>query len=378
MTIVWAGARVRARQAAGDWTGIQVGGSGSIDLEGSEIDYAQTGVGGQTSGSVVVKSDHFASSVPAVAISAPTPTVANNSAVDSPGPNSPCQGCVMATFNVGSSSLNLGLLGGNTASGSGVGGIEVSGTAVTSTFPGGSLPLVIPSFSGGYGAEPGLDVPSGVTATFAAGTVVKGTGTWAPGPWNGGLTVEGSLSAVGASGSPVTFTSINDNSVGGSTGSGSPAAGDWTGIEATGNVDSEYDDIKYAVDGLNLQASPGINDAVHNDWFDQNKAALYGTSDWDGVDTGLPKGGCQYIPEIAAGGNVYGPNRTSYAYESNDDYAAIQSALLDGATAYPDGWTDFSNIRPGDTDHVTWALLPCQVGQDTQFRVASPFDIVAG
>ena len=286
---------------AGDWTGIEVGGSGSVDLEHAEIDYASTGVGGQTSGSVVVKSDHFSSSVPAVAINAPKPTVQNNSAVNGPGPDSPCGGCVMATFNVGSSSLDLGLLGGNTASGSGVGGIEVSGTVVTSTFPGGPLPLVIPDFSGGYGAEPGLDVPSGVTATFAAGTVVKGLGTWAPGPWNGGLTVEGTLDAVGTSGSPITFTSVNDNSVGGSTGSGEPEAGDWTGIEVggSGSVDLEHAEIDYASTGVGGQTSGSV--VVKSDHFSSSvpavainapKPTVQNNSAVNGPGPDSPCGGC--------------------------------------------------------------------------------------
>ena len=37
------------------------------------------------------------------------------------------------------------------------------------------------------------------------------------------------------SGNPITFTSTNDNSVGGDTGTGSPAAGDWNGIDLSGS-----------------------------------------------------------------------------------------------------------------------------------------------
>ncbi len=45
-----------------------------------------------------------------------------------------------------------------------------------------------------------------------------------------GITVEGRLRTNGTPASPVTFTSIKDNTIGGTTGTGNPNAGDWSGI----------------------------------------------------------------------------------------------------------------------------------------------------
>ncbi|HUO72581.1 MAG TPA: Ig-like domain-containing protein [Solirubrobacteraceae bacterium] len=380
--------------AAGDWGGVFVDGGGSVDLERANVSYAQTAVFGATTGSVTAVSDDFelfqsggVTTAPAsavirgstfhgggigVQVDAADVTLENNSAYI------PATGVGFMSglaYAVHSSALDFGKLAGNTATG-GSGLLEVAGTAVTSTWSG-TIPLLIQCANSGSGVFIGnqggvLDVPSGATLTLSPGSIIKATGA-CPSSDGMDLTIEGALSAVGTAANRIAFTSLNDNAVGGSTGWTPPGPGDWGGIEATGNVDSEYDDIKYAVDGLNLQASPGVNDAVHNDWFDQNEAALYGTSDWDGIDTGLE--GCQYVPTIAAGGNVYGKNQTTFAYESVADYASIQSARFGGAAAYPDGWTDPTQIHPGSTDHVTWALLPCQVGQDAQSRVATPFDI---
>ena len=212
--------------AAGNWSGIAVSESGSIDLEDTDVSYASTGVDADTTGPAVFKSDEFASSVyEAVLIAAAaTPVVEHDSSTGLAQDQTPA-------FVVDSSSLDLDDIGGNSVTGSGVQAVGLSGTVATSSTltdqPGAAWDI------GGFSSSDGrLDIPSGVTMTIAAGTVIKGDGG------SGGcevenictLSVEGSLDAVGTPTEPIVFTSINDNSVGGDTGTGSPAAGNWSGI----------------------------------------------------------------------------------------------------------------------------------------------------
>ena len=82
-----------------------------------------------------------------------------------------------------------------------------------------------------YLVESQLTVPAGVTLTIEPGAVIKFSLS-PPGCSSdrAGLQVQGGLVAEGTTAAPIIFTSWNDSSVGGATGSGTPAAGDWDRI----------------------------------------------------------------------------------------------------------------------------------------------------
>lgn len=84
-----------------------------------------------------------------------------------------------------------------------------------------------PLLSGTVYHAASLTVPAGQTLTVQAGAIVKFNG---PGD---SLTVNGTLDVNGTSGSPVIFTSIQDDAAGGDTnanGAVAPAKGDWRGL----------------------------------------------------------------------------------------------------------------------------------------------------
>ena len=137
-------------------------------------------------------------------------------------------------FWVYSSSLDFDHLTGNSATGGSVPGFFVAGTVSTSSdWQDQPAPWVIGVLCSGTG----LTIASGVTVTVGAGTVIKGADTnytSCGGGTEPALTVEGTLDAQGTSVNPVLFTSVNDSTVGGDTGTGTPAAGDWGGIRFRG------------------------------------------------------------------------------------------------------------------------------------------------
>ncbi len=117
-------------------------------------------------------------------------------------------------------------LSGNTASGNGLNGFGLAGSvsgAANWTWAGGdTLPFVI---------YDDVTVDAGGTLTLSPGTVLKFRG------WNEDLVVDGTLVAGATAGSPITFTSLKDDSLGGDTnGDGSatsPAPGDWSSLRFT-------------------------------------------------------------------------------------------------------------------------------------------------
>ncbi len=250
------GATGSGSPAPGDWEGIGSSGGGSIDLVHAKVSYARTGVSARGEGATVIEDDAFASqeqhavTVHNESAGAPSPTLEDDSSVNA----SVSEG--LAAFAVRSQSLDADLLGGNSATGSGSEAVALEGTiAATSTLP--AEPAAWEVDPDQVGGEP-LTVPAGKTLTIAPGAVLKGFKFGEP--CGCAISVEGALDAVGTASEPITFTSVNDNSVGGATGSGSPAPGDWEGIgvQESGSAQLEHTTLEYAATALDARSGAEV------------------------------------------------------------------------------------------------------------------------
>jgi hypothetical protein len=123
-----------------------------------------------------------------------------------------------------------------------------------------------PGYAARYVITCNVTVASGVTLTAQPGTIIKAEQFTQ-------VSVEGALDAVGNEAEPVTFTSINDNTIGGSTGTGEPKAGEWDGI--AGSVMSlVHTDVRFAGTAVELSGVSTLED-----------------DDISGVQTGVVAGG---------------------------------------------------------------------------------------
>ena len=226
--------------AMSDWAGIA--GAGAIGVDRAVIRYAVQGVKHtQHSGSLSVTNSTFTDlgsggGISSVALPGP-PVITGNTITGAVGP---------AIF-VGDSDVDLAKLDGNSGSSNGLNGITLQDVSVTAD---GSLPWsgnLIPVLRTN-GTSGGLYVPTGVTVSLNAGTVIKA--------FSATINVAGTVHASGAIGSPVVLTSMFDTTVAGDTApmyasqDGKPNPDDWAGIAGAGAIGVDRAVIRYAVQGV--------------------------------------------------------------------------------------------------------------------------------
>jgi urease beta subunit len=330
------------------------------------------------------------------------PEVEDNSVTDPGSGETPA-------YWVDSPALDLSKLTGNTASGTGSLGFGLSGTLATSaTWPAEPFTLLLGDNTFN---DNRLDIPAGVTLTIAPGAVVKCEGGSQPpyGPTYT-LTVEGTLDAVGTSASPITFTSVNDNSVGGATGSGSPTEGDWMGIagSTSASLDLEHTTVEYASTAANfaggseskvtidsntfslngtavsVSAAVGTNASITNNAFTGNNVAINASSNW--TTASIDPASCVYEPTMKATNNTFDGQDKAQVSESSLE--TIDALKVSGDAGLPveeypaylgTDWTD--DLRSSSTDVITWTMQPCIDVVDpvnSYAAVAIPLNLTGG
>ncbi len=254
----------------GDWEGILVGGQGSLRLAYVAIDYAvfgivgENGQGGDDLGAFSVTHSSISDSLEKGLFArfgpTDTPTISDDVVDDSGGPAMAIEG----------TNLSASTLSGNSGAGN-HGGMFIGGTITASgTISESGLDPTI----GAQYVTSELTVAAGATLQIPAGQTWKGDD-------HGQLLVEGTLEAVGTAEKPIVFTSINDNSVGGETGDGTPEPDEWAGIEETepsAVLDLADVSVRYAGIALNVTAGTaairGSFDAEHD--FSGLQACIWG------------------------------------------------------------------------------------------------------
>jgi hypothetical protein len=342
---------------AGDWGGIVVsppaGGDPrpTLDLEHVRVDNASTAVDAQGAVTSITGSTVEAAQATGIEVASPVgaPTVEDNTLRRIGG----------TAVEVSDASLDLATLDGNSGSAAGLDGMVLNGgdtVAVSASLPwSGNLVPVIDCNA--------LTVPSGVTLTLDAGTVVKAEGC---GEDDGGkLEVHGTLDAEGTAAEPVTFTSINDDTVGGDTapdrtGDGSPQAGDWGGIEFSSaeGLDLEYLDLRYAVSAISIGRLESMT-ISHSDFvYDDAAISVDGTADNDPALGALP---CvpPYLSFVTVDDDWFG--KAGVPAASIDIGSVIGAAVPDGYSSLFGAAASVASLTDtvGGDNTIPFAIYSC-------------------
>ncbi|MGH2902779.1 MAG: hypothetical protein ACRDK7_04240 [Solirubrobacteraceae bacterium] len=276
-------------------------------------------------------------------------------------------------FAVESDSLDAGLLGGNSATGSGVHVVELAGTLRTSS----TLRAEPAAWEIGTIFDPGhstyypavLQVPEGNTLTVAPGAVVKASGGGDPNVYGiySALQVEGTLHAVGTESEPITFTSVNDNSVGGTTGSGDPKPGEWDGIAvppSRGSLDLEHANVSYAETAVDDSSGTvtfrgslaGDTMGIRGcDWGTEGCTVDAAYSYWGSSEGPFPGG----KTALVCGAVTTGPYLTSPSGSSTAEGSDFVSRNCDGS---PTPAEQFATGQRADGERVSKEEIRCGEG----------------
>ena len=153
---------------------------------------------------------------------------------------------------------------------SGSNGINLNGTMnADQTLLSDGLPYLISYFT----------IPEGKTLTVSPGAVIKFLSTGSQ------LVVSGNLNAEGTSDKQIYFTSINDNEVGGATGTGTPKPADWDkiNISSTGKVNLKYSVVRFG--GFACCWTPMIRANIYNNGGTLNISnSAVSLSDGNGIE----------------------------------------------------------------------------------------------